>query len=241
MPAPLLMNATGRVGLVTGAAGGIGRAVAALLRDAGAQVVGFDQVPAPGNVSVVGNAAKERDVEIAVARALVDFGRLDFVVHAVGVTGGGPIAQQSTRQWKELIDINLTSAFLLSRAVQAELGQSQGSLVLISSTNGRNGGSETSGAPYAVAKAGILNLTRYLAKEWAAQRIRVNCLLPGPVATPMLDRLSPDETSRLQQSIPLGRYASAEEVAAAACFLCSHHAASITGACMNISGGLVLD
>jgi 3-oxoacyl-[acyl-carrier protein] reductase len=108
-------------------------------------------------------------------------------------------------------------------------------------SNARNGGSALSGAPYAVAKAGVSNLARYLAREWATDGLRVNCLAPGPVDTPMLDRLNPEQHAALQAAIPLGRYTSGREVAAAIAFLCSDHAASTTGATTNISGGLVLD
>lgn len=241
MPAPPLLDAAGRIALVTGAAGGIGRAVVGLMQACGARVVGFDRSPCPGDLAVAGDATSEDDVQALVARVLDAYGRLDFVVHAVGAVGSGPVAAQSAHQWRQLLDLNLGSAFLLARGVHSALARSRGALVLVSSTNGRNGGSAVSGAAYATAKAGVANLARYLAKEWAPDGIRVNYLSPGPVRTPMLDRLSPEQDRQLRQSIPLGRYASAEEVAAAAGFLCSRHAASMTGACLNISGGLVLD
>ena len=96
-------------------------------------------------------------------------------------------------------------------------------------------------SPYGAAKAGVLNLTRALAKEWAAQGLRVNCVAPGPVATAMLDRLSEADHAALKAAIPLGRYADPQEIAAAIAFLCSDHARTMTGAMINISGGLVLD
>jgi NAD(P)-dependent dehydrogenase (short-subunit alcohol dehydrogenase family) len=114
-------------------------------------------------------------------------------------------------------------------------------MVLMSSSNAVNGGSAVSGAAYAVAKAGLLNLSRYLAKEWAPDLIRVNCIAPGPVATPMLDRLDAAAHAALIAAIPLKRYAEAAEIAAVTGFLCSAHAASMTGAVINVSGGLVLD
>jgi len=241
MPMPPLLDGAGRVALVTGAAVGIGGAAVALFQTCGARVAGFDRAAADGDLAVAGDATDEAQVEALVAQVIETFGRLDFVVHAVGAVGSGPLAGQSAQEWRRLVDLNLTSAFLLARGVHGALARSRGSLVLISSTNGRNGGTATSGAAYAVAKAGVANLVRYLAREWAPAGIRVNCISPGPVATPMLDRLTADEADTLRRSIPLGRYAGADEVAAAAGFLCSRHAASMTGACMNISGGLVLD
>ena len=140
-----------------------------------------------------------------------------------------------------MLDANLTSAFLLARACHRHLRRPGGTLVLLSSTNGRNGGGPLSGAAYAAAKAGILNLSRYLAKEWAAEGLRVNCVAPGPVDTPMLERLSAPQHQQLMAALPLGRYAQPDEVAGAIAFLCSSYAASITGACINVSGGMLLD
>ncbi len=241
MATPLLLQADGKVVLVAGAAGGIGRAVVQLFGDCGARVAAFDREQGAGDLVLRGDATREEDVRLAVERAVATFGGLDYVVNAVGVTGGGNLVDQSVQDWQRLIDINLNAAFLLAREVHAPLALRQGVLVLLSSTNGRNGGSAISGPAYAVAKAGIENLTRYLAKEWAPQGIRVNCVAPGPVATPMLDRLGAQTHQALRETIPLRRFASAQEVAGAIAFLCSAYAASMTGTITNISGGLVLD
>lgn len=233
-----LLDASGKVALVAGSAGGIGRAVVGALADAGASVLGFDRAP---GAAMVGDAANEADVARAVAATLERHGRLDFVVNAVGITGAGPLAATAPADWQRVRDVNLDSAYLLARAAHPHLQRAHGAVVLFSSTNGRNGGSALSGAAYAVAKAGIINLTRYLAKEWAADGIRVNCVAPGPVATPMLDRFSAAEREALRQSIPLKRIATPEEIAATVAFLLSPHAATMTGTCLNVSGGLVLD
>jgi len=245
-----LLDGAGRVALVTGAAGGIGRALVKGLREAGARVTALDlSEPALTAVygrdehvsTIAGSAASEGDVKSAVAATLDTFGRIDFAINLAGMVGAGRLAETSLADWQRLIDINLTSAFLLCRECHRALKASKGAVVLISSTNGLNGGSFLSGAAYAVAKAGIINLTRYLAKEWAGDGIRVNCLAPGPVATPMLDRLKADEHAALKRAIPIGRYATAEECAAQILFFCSTHAGSTTGTVANISGGLVLD
>ncbi len=245
MTLPALLDGGGRVVLVAGAAGGIGRATLALFKQAGASTCAFDLRPREAqpdaDLVVVGDAASEADVARAVAETTTSFGRIDWVVNAVGVTGFGPLEATSADDWHRLLGINLDSAFFLARAARPELKKNRGALVLMSSSNAINGGSAVSGAAYAVAKAGLLNLSRYLAKEWAPDRIRVNCVAPGPVATPMLDRLDAAAHAALIAAIPLKRYAEAAEVAAVIGFLCSSGAASMTGTCINVSGGLVLD
>jgi NAD(P)-dependent dehydrogenase (short-subunit alcohol dehydrogenase family) len=241
----LLPAAAGRTALVTGAAGGIGRAVCALFRAAGMNVAAADlarlEPPAPDYLPVTMDATDEAAVRDGVGRAAAQFGRLDVVVHAVGAVGAGNLQSQSLAEWRRVLDVNLTSAFLVARACYPHLARPGGTLILFSSTNGRNGGNVFSGPAYAVAKAGIVNLVRFLARDWAAEGLRVNCLAPGPVATTMLDRLTPAEHAALRARIPLGRYAEAAEIAAAVAFLASPHAASISGACLNISGAQVLD
>lgn len=241
MSAPALLDADGRVAFVAGAAGGIGRATVQLFRDAGAHIVAFDRTGTQADLVLTGDATNEDDVAAAIGSTMERFGRLDYVVSAVGVTGAGQLVDQTLAEWQRIVDVNLTSAFLLARAAGPHIAKTHGAMVLLSSTNGRNGGSTLSGPAYAVAKAGVLNLTRYLAKEWAPAGVRVNCIAPGPVATPMLDRLDDEAHRALQASIPLRRYASAAEIAAAIAFLCSSHAASMTGTALNISGGLLLD
>jgi NAD(P)-dependent dehydrogenase (short-subunit alcohol dehydrogenase family) len=245
-----LLDGAGRVAFVTGAAGGIGRALIRNLRSEGAKVAALDLSEKAltvafgrddGITTIAGNASAEADVRSAVAAALDTYGRIDFAINLAGAVGAGKLADTALADWQRLVDINLTSAFLVCRETYRALKTSKGAAVLISSTNGLNGGSHLSGAAYAVAKAGIINLTRYLAKEWAADGIRVNCLAPGPVDTPMVARLKPDEHAALKRAIPIGRYATAEECAAQIIFLCSAHAGSTTGTVANISGGLVLD
>lgn len=245
--APPILAGRGRTAVIFGAAGGIGRATCALFEAAGVRIVAVDRAarrlgqPTPRRHPVVADAADEAAVERVFAEAGKRVGMIDYVVHLVGVTGQGRLDAMSLAEWNRVVATNLTSAFLIARAAYHRLRRPGGVLILMSSTNGRVGGTQFSGAAYGAAKAGVLNLTRYLAKEWAGDGLRVNTLAPGPVDTPMLDRLSAREHAALRAAIPLKRYASAAEIAAGIAFLCSRHAQTMTGTCLNVSGGLVLD
>jgi NAD(P)-dependent dehydrogenase (short-subunit alcohol dehydrogenase family) len=235
------------VALVTGAAGGLGRATVARFRDRGLRVVATDlalaDIPCGAPMTVASlDVTDEAAVVATVARVLETHGRLDHVVHLAGAAGSGPIDSVSRAEWQRLIDVNLTSAFLLAKAVHTALAATRGTLTLTSSTNGINGGSCLSGPAYAVAKAGIINLTRYLAKEWAGEGIRVNCLAPGPITTPMVTgRFTPDVLEKLRTAVPLGELGEPAHVAHAIDYLTSSAAAFVTGTVMNISGGMLLD
>jgi NAD(P)-dependent dehydrogenase (short-subunit alcohol dehydrogenase family) len=237
------------VAVVTGAAGGIGAAVVDAFLAAGVAVVAVDiRIPperggraAEGKLDrLAADMTVEADVAALVERLRAVHGRVDHVVHAAGVAGGGELADTSFDDWRRVIDANLSSAFLLARAVHPLLAASKGSLVLLGSSNGFNGGSRLSGPAYASAKAAIHNFVRYLAKEWAGDGIRVNAVAPGPVDTPMVQRLGDDTRAAMRAAVPLGREGTAAEMAANILFLCSRGAAWQTGSVVNISGGLVL-
>jgi NAD(P)-dependent dehydrogenase (short-subunit alcohol dehydrogenase family) len=183
----------------------------------------------------------EADVSEAVARTVERFGRLDWLVHTVGRVGSGGIEACSLAEWRSQLAVNLDSAFLFCRETAPHLAATRGAVVLFSSTNGRTGGSAVSGAAYAVAKAGIINLARFLARDWASAGVRVNCIAPGPVDTVMLDRLGAAGRARLLKTIPLGRFSSADQVAAQVVFLLSDDCAAVSGEVFNTSGALVLD
>ena len=236
------------VAFVTGAAGGIGRAAVSALRARRMRVFGTDlalaEIPCgePDFFTASLDVTDERAVTNSVARALAEFGRIDHVVHLAGKAGVGPVTAVSRADWDALLAVNLTSAFLLAKAAYEPLREARGSLTLMSSTNGLNGGTALSGPAYAVAKAGIINLTRYLSREWASDGIRVNCLAPGPIETPMVtERFSDEVIEKLRRSVPLQRLGTADEIAHAIDYLTSERAGFVTGTVMNLSGGMVLD
>ena len=241
------VRSDGKVALVTGAAGGIGKAVCQRLARAGARIAAFDMAPVEKGRSsarllrLSGDATNDADVALAVETTVERFGRIDWLVHTVGRVGAGGIEACSPEAWRSQLAVNLDSAFLFCRAAAPHLTSSRGAVVLCSSTNGRNGGSAVSGIAYAVAKAGILNLARYLAKDWARRGVRVNCIAPGPVDTPMLDRLGSADRRRLLDTIPLGCFSTAEQVADQVAFLLSDACAAVSGEVFNTSGALILD
>ena len=235
------------VALITGAAGGLGRAAVAKLRERGMRVVATDlalaEIPCGAPLTVASlDVTDETAISAVLERVLTEFGRLDHVIHLAGAAGRGPVDEVSVLEWNRLLEINLTSAFMLAKAVHPALRETRGSLTLAASSNGLNGGSALSGPAYAVAKAGLINLTRYLAKEWASEGIRVNCLAPGPIDTAMVTgRFSADVITSLRESVPLGQLGQPEQVAHAIDYLTSPSARFVTGTVMNISGGVVLD
>jgi len=241
----LLSGATGKTALITGAGGGIGRATVDLFRQSGVQVAAADianlDEPGDGYWPLKTDCTDARQIKATVGAVAHRYGAIDFLVHAVGATGDGPLVDVTRDDWDRLMAINLTSAFLVTKEAFTRLRKPGASVVLIASSNARNGGNALSGPAYAAAKAGVLNLSRYLAKEWADDGVRVNCLAPGPVDTPMLDRLSDDDREALAGKMFGDRLTTAPEIAAAIAWLCADHAASVTGACLNISGGVVFD
>ncbi len=242
---PTLIDATGKVALVTGALGGIGQACVDMFLSAGASVVATGRRPVanddPRILRLSLDVTDETQVADAIAKTKDRFGHIDYLIHMAGMVGKGRIDEMPLNDWHTVVNTNLTSAFLLMKHAYPILRKPGASVVLCASSNAANGGSYLSGAAYASSKAALVNLTRYAAKEWAPDGIRVNILSPGPVDTPMLDRLSDAQHDGLKAQLPLGRYATAEECAGGVMFLCSNHAHSMTGTNMNISSGLVLD
>ena len=240
-----LLNSKNKVALVTGAYGGIGRSVVEMLLESGAKVVATGRSDFRFKNSDVLHLAvdvtKEYEVKDAIEKCIDHFGRLDFLIHLAGMVGSGRIDEMSLDQWEKVVATNLTSAFLMLKHGYKKIKKPGGVVILCGSSNGYNGGSHLSGAAYASSKTALVNLVRYCAKEWASDGIRINIVSPGPVDTPMLDRLTDSEMNNLRSSLPLGRIASPEECAGSILFLCSNHADSMTGTNLNISSGLVLD
>ncbi len=249
MPQPVMsfLDATDRVAFVAGAAGGVGKAVVDVFQDAGARVAAgarrLDQLGPPSEtyLPLAVDVINEKKVNAAIDKAAAVFGRLDYVINMTGTVGKGKVVDMPLSEWQRVIKVNLTSCFLLAKAAYPHLSETKGTFIMCSSTNSLNGGREMSGAAYAASKAGVNNLNRYLAKEWAPDGIRVHTLVPGPIDTPMIHRLSDEQHAGLKTTLLIKRYVSPVEVAKGAAFLCSDAAAAMTGTLLNISSGQHLD
>lgn len=249
------MDLRGRIAVVTGGSRGIGRAVVERLAEAGAHVVvgyGRDRAAAAEacraaerhGVETLAVQADVRHVEAAehlVAATLERFGRVEVVVCNAGVWEGGPVEQISEELWDHVVDINLKGTWTVCRAAVPQMKrQRYGRIVIVSSTAGQRG--EANVANYAASKGGQISFTKSLATELAAHNITVNAVAPGWVDTEMNTQAFADKEFRqgVEQAIPLGRIATADDVARPVVFLCSEWARHITGEVLNINGGSVL-
>lgn len=239
------INLSQNVILITGAAGGIGTCLVQRALAAQAFVAAFDLRAMPHNdhphlLKLQGDATDEAAVSHAIQQITARWQRLDVVVNNAGKVGSGQVESLRLEDWNDVLHSNLTSNFLVSKHAIPWLKASRGTMVNIASTNGLTGGSPVSGPAYAAAKAGIIALTKNLARALATSGVRVNAIAPGPIETPMLDRLGDEGKRALQQSIPLGELGTVDDVANLVFFLASNAARHITGVTISLSGGLVM-
>ena len=242
MPNASFASLEGKAALVTGAARGIGRAIATELAAAGASVVvGYrsGQEEAEALAAELGGRAIQADVsDAADARRLVEeAGDLDILVNNAGLTRDGLLARMSDDDWRTVLDTNLSSVFYTCRAVTRPMMKKRaGSIVNISSIVGVHGnGGQTN---YAASKAGIIGFTKSLARELGPRNIRANVVAPGYVKTQLTDVLPEAATGAMLEATPLGRLGDPEDVAGAVRFLCSDAASFITGEVLLVDGGL---
>ena len=241
----------GRVAIVTGAGRGMGRAVAARLAAGGAKLVVNDldadsaeraagalQESGAEALATPGDVTSSADVARMVASAIEHFGRIDVLVNNAGVLRPTPVFELEEQEWDMVVNGNLKSTYLCSRAVlPAMRDQGWGRIVNFSSTAGKSV-STVGGAHYTASKAAILGFTRHLAKEEAAHGITVNAVCPGLIDTEMVrSTISKERTAAYASSFPIARLGEPYEVAELVAFLASDKAAYITGASLDINGG----
>ena len=232
-----------RVALVTGGAKGIGAACARHLAAAGLQVAVTYRSSAPDDIVAAGITAVKCDVTdpAAVDRAFseieAELGPVEVLVSNAGITRDGLVLRMSEDDFAAVVDANLTGGFRVAkRAVKGMMKARWGRIVFISSVVGQGG--QAGQANYAASKAGLVGLSRSLAKEFASRGITVNVVAPGPIATDMLDALGEDKLAEMSAVVPLGRIGVPDEVAAAVRFLASEESGYITGAVIPVDGGL---
>lgn len=239
----------GKVALVTGATRGIGRAIALKFAEQGANIAFtylssvaaaeslVAEIEALGvrAVGFVSNASDFEGAHNVIENVIAEFGQIDILVNNAGQTKDGLIMRMSEEQWDSIIDTNLKSAFNFTHAVIPAMARKRaGSIINMSSVVGTNGNFGQSN--YAASKAGLLGLTKSIAKEMGARGIRCNAIAPGFIVTDMTDKLNDDIKAKLVADISLGRMGTADEVANVALFLASDMSSYISGEVIKVAG-----
>jgi 3-oxoacyl-[acyl-carrier protein] reductase len=235
------------VTIVTGAAQGIGRAIAELLAEKGGDIAIFDIADAGGVVDGIRGQGKRAEffhvdvtdfqaVETAVGQVVKGLGKVNCLVNNAGITSDKLLVRMKEEDWDRVIHVNLKSAFNCTRAVIKPMLRSGGAIVNISSVVGVMGNAGQ--ANYAASKAGLIGFTKSVAKEYGERNIRVNAVAPGFIRTKMTDELSEKAREEMFRAIPLGRLGETKDVARVVYFLLSEYGNYITGEVINVNGGL---
>ena len=245
------MDLANRVAIVTGSGRGIGRAIALKLAEVGATVVindigeatyvdsAVEEIKAMNrqSLAVLADVSLASDVEKLVETTASTYGKVDILVNNAGITRDQLLLRMSDEDWDKVINVNLKSVFLCTRAVLRHMSKQRwGRIINISSIVGIVGNAGQ--ANYASAKAGIIGFTRAIAKEVASRGITVNAIAPGFIDTGMTQQLKEDWREELKKRIPLGYLGTPSDVAEAAVFLASEEARYITGQVLNVDGGM---
>jgi len=243
------MNLNGKVALVTGSGRGIGRAIAQKLAEAGANVVINDvsdaaeataqEITTAGKPSlfIKANVSSAADVSAMVEKIVATYGKLDILVNNAGITRDNLAMRMSDEEWDAVINVNLKSVFVCTRAVLKYMTkQRYGRIVNISSISGIVG--NPGQVNYCAAKAGIIGITRSVAKEMASRQITVNAVCPGFIDTEMTQKIPEKIKEGYSQRIPLGYFGTPRDIAEAVAFLASDEARYITGQFLCVDGGM---
>jgi 3-oxoacyl-[acyl-carrier protein] reductase len=243
------IDLSGKVALVTGSTRGIGRAIAGRLAECGATlaIVGRDQAKADAVAAEIGGGAKGFACDIsdsAQVQALVEnvekaLGGCDILVNNAGITKDNLMLRMKDEDWNAVLETNLRSAFVAIRTAQRGMMKKRwGRIINIASVVGLIGNAGQ--ANYAASKAGLIGLSKSVAKELASRNVLCNVVAPGFIKTDMTDAMAPEAVAKLSAQIPLDRFGAPEDIASAVAFLASDHAAYITGQVLTVDGGMVM-
>jgi 3-oxoacyl-[acyl-carrier protein] reductase len=244
-----MLDLTGKTALVTGASGGIGRAIATALHRQGATVAlsgtrrdALDQLASDlrerAHVAPCNLALKD-EVEGLVPHVEEVMGRLDILVANAGITKDNLFVQLRDEDWEQVVNVNLTATFRLARAaVRGMMRRRFGRVIGITSVVGVTG--NPGQANYTATKAGMIGMIKSVAQEYAKRGVTANCIAPGFIATPMTDKLNDKQREAILGRVPAGRLGTPEEIAASAVFLASDEAAYVTGQTLHVNGGMVM-
>ena len=244
------MSLNGQVAVITGASRGIGQAVAMKLAQAGAAVVvtattlegatrTADEITAAGGraLPLKVDVSVASEVEALIKQAVAGFGRLDILVNNAGITKDGLLLRMKDADWDAVIDVNLKGAFICTREAAKVMSKARyGRIVNVSSVVGEMG--SPGQANYCASKAGMIGLTKSVARELARRNVTVNAVAPGFIETDMTQELSEKAKESLQEQIPMGRLGCGDDIASAVLFLVSEGAAYITGHVLSVNGGM---
>jgi NAD(P)-dependent dehydrogenase (short-subunit alcohol dehydrogenase family) len=240
----------GKTAFFTGAASGIGRATAMAFAVEGARVVVTDRVEAAlqetaeyvkesgGEVLAIAcDVSKPEEIEAAVAQAVNTFGRIDCAFNNAGVENKAtPLHEIELEEWDRILSINLRGTFVCMKHEIAQMVR-QGSGVVVNTSSGAGIRGVAGGASYAASKHAMIGMTKSAALDYAKQNIRVNCVLPGNIATPMMDRFTGGDIQKAIDLEPVGRLGKPEEIAEAVLWMCSDLGGFVTGASIVVDGG----
>jgi len=242
----------GKIAVVTGASRGIGRCTALELAKSGADVVVCARSEAPLRalvaeieslgrkaLAVVVDVVNVADVTNLIEQTLATFGKIDILVNNAGITRDGLLLRMKDADWDAVLDTNLKSAFLLTRAVAKSMSkQRSGRIINISSVVGEMG--NPGQVNYSASKAGLIGLTKSVARELARRNVTVNAIAPGFIETDMTDELDEKARIELASQIPLGRLGAAEDIAHAVIYIASDRAGYVTGQVLGVNGGMYM-
>jgi meso-butanediol dehydrogenase / (S,S)-butanediol dehydrogenase / diacetyl reductase len=246
------MKLKDRVAFVTGFGSGLGRAIAVLFAQEGAAIIGTSTTDSKGRETVAliekengkvffrsGDVSQSAQMKSLVGEGVKRFGGIDIVVNSAGVRTNGSITEITEAQWDRTLDVNLKGVFIVSRLAIPEMIKRGGGVIInIGARSGMAG--QAGRAAYCASKGGMITLTEAMAMDYAAQRIRVNCICPGPTRTPMVDTSTPERLEYYKARVPIGRIGEPEDIARAALYLASDEGSMVTAAILPVDGGMRL-